>query len=298
MMKKIQRKRDLEPLTPVQRTLFEFAHVFFGSALVAISFNIFLLPNQIASGGVAGISTIVYSISAMEPAYTQWALNIPLFVAGVLLLGGSISGSVLYGSKTLAGTLFLPFIVFLTRDLEPATFDPLLAAIFGGIGVGLGLGIVFRSYSSTGGTDLAAQIINKYTGLSLGVCVFIMDGLVVASSAAVFGFEYALYALIGLFTTGKTIDLVQVGFGYSKMVIIISQYDEEVKQGLLTKVDRGVTKLSGYGGYTNHERPVLMCVVGRNEVTRLKRIVQTIDPSAFVIVSNASEVLGEGFKKK
>ncbi|WP_280769516.1 YitT family protein [Salipaludibacillus daqingensis] len=298
MMKRLQRKRDLEPLTPLQRILFDFAHVFFGSALVAISFNIFLLPNQIASGGVAGVSTILYSVFQFEPAYTQWALNIPLFVAGVLLLGGSISGSILYGSKTLAGTLFLPFVVFLTRNVEPATLDPLLAAIFGGVGVGLGLGIVFRSYSSTGGTDLAAQIINKYTGMSLGVCVFMMDGLVVASSAAVFGFEYALYALIGLFTTGKTIDLVQVGFGYSKMVMIISAYEEEMKQGLLTQVDRGVTKLVGQGGYTNHERPVLMCVVGRNEVPKLKRIVKTIDPSAFVIVSNATEVLGEGFKKK
>ncbi|WP_416147194.1 YitT family protein [Salipaludibacillus sp. HK11] len=298
MMKKLQRKRDLEPLTPMQRIIFDFAHVFLGSAFVAVTFNLFLLPNQIASGGVAGISTIVYSISQFEPAYTQWALNIPLFIAGVLLLGGSISGSILYGSKTLAGTLFLPFIVYITRDLEPATSDPLLAAIFGGVGVGLGLGIVFRSQSSTGGTDLAAQIVNKFTGLSLGVCVFMMDGLVVASSAAVFGFEYALYALISLFTTGKTIDLVQVGFGYSKMVMVISENDEEVKQGLLTQVDRGVTKLSGFGGYTNHERPVLMCVVGRNEVTKLKRIVKAIDPSAFVIVSNASEVLGEGFKKK
>ncbi|SES38623.1 YitT family protein [Salipaludibacillus aurantiacus] len=298
MMKRIQNRRDQEPLTPVQRTIFEFAHVFAGSAIVAVAFNIFLLPNQIASGGVAGISTIIYNVFYFEPAYTQWALNVPLFIAGVLLLGGSLRGSILYGTKTLAGTLFLPFVVYLTRHLEPATMDPLLAAIFGGIGVGLGLGIVFRSNSSTGGTDLAAQIINKYTGLTLGVCVFIMDGLVVAMSAAVFGFEFALYALIGLFTTGKTIDMVQVGFGYSKMVIIISKYEEELKQGLLTKVDRGVTKLAGYGGYTNHERPVLMCVVSRNEVTKLKRLVQTIDPEAFVVVSNASEVLGEGFKKK
>lgn len=298
MMKKIQRRKNTEPLTSFQRTVFEFAHVIVGAAIVAVSFNIFLLPNQIASGGVAGFSTLAYALFQFEPAYTQWALNIPLFLAGVVLLGGSITGSILYGSKTLAGTLLLPFVVYLTRHMEPATSDPLLAAIFGGIGVGLGLGIVFRSNSSTGGTDLAAQIINKYTGLTLGVCVFIMDGFVVASSAAVFGFEFALYALIGLFTTGKTIDMVQVGFGYSKMVMIISEYEEEMKQGVLTKVDRGVTKLAGYGGYTNHEKPVLMCVVSRNEVTKLKRLVQTIDPGAFVIVSNASEVLGEGFKKK
>ncbi|WP_096190757.1 YitT family protein [Evansella halocellulosilytica] len=294
----MQRRLVNQPLNPTKRILFEFAHVLVGSAIVAIAFNIFLLPNQIASGGVSGISTIMNYAFGFEPAFTQWAFNIPLFIAGILLLGGSLVGSILYGSKTLAGTLFLPLVVYLTRHLEPATTDPLLAAIFGGIGVGLGLGIVFRSHSSTGGTDLAAQIVNKYTGLSLGGCVFIMDGLVVISSAFVFGIEFALYALIGLFTTGKTIDLVQIGLGYSKMAIIISNFEEEVKQGLLTQVDRGVTKLTGFGGYTNHEKPVLMCVVGRNEVTKLKQIVQTIDPTAFVVVTNASEVLGKGFKNK
>ncbi|TMW72395.1 YitT family protein [Alteribacter natronophilus] len=298
MMKAMKRRRDQQPISPLGRILFEFGHVLLGSAIVAISFNIFLLPNQIASGGVAGISTLVEYTFGFEPAYTQWAFNIPLFIAGVLLLGGSIAGSLMYGLKTLTGTLFLPAVVLMTRNLEPATMDPLLAAIFGGIGVGLGLGIVFRSHSSTGGTDLAAQIVNKYTGMSLGACVFLMDGLVVTAAAIVFGFEFALYALIGLFTTGKTIDIVQTGIGYSKMAIIISDYEEEVRQGLLTQVDRGVTKLTGYGGYTNHEKPVLMCVVGRNEVAKLKKTIQTIDPQAFVIVSNASEVLGEGFNKE
>ncbi|WP_232735862.1 YitT family protein [Alteribacter populi] len=292
----MKRRRDQQPLNPFSRIVYEFAHVLVGSAIVAISFNIFLLPNRIASGGVSGISTIVEATFGFEPAYTQWAFNIPLFLAGLIFLGGSLVGSLMYGLKTLTGTIFLPAVVFMTRNLEPATADPLLAAIFGGIGVGLGLGIVFRSHSSTGGTDLAAQIVNKYTGMSLGVCVFLMDGLVVITAAIAFGFEFALYALIGLFATGKTIDIVQTGIGYSKMAIIISDYEEEVRQGLLTQVDRGVTKLKGYGGYTNHEKPVLMCVVGRNEVTKLKQIVQTIDPQAFVVVSHASEVLGEGFK--
>ncbi|QKS72282.1 YitT family protein [Paenalkalicoccus suaedae] len=298
MKKQARRRNKAEVHTPVRRVLLDFITVLAGSAIVALVFNTFLLPNQIASGGVSGISTLFVTLFGFEPAFTQWAFNIPLFVAGILLLGGSLRGSILYGSKTLAGTLFLPFIVYVTRDVPPATTDPLLAAIVGGVGVGVGLGFVFRSNSSTGGTDLAAQIINKYAGLSLGACVFVIDGLVVVSSAFIFGLEFALYALIALFTTGKTIDIVQVGFGYSKMVIIISKYEEEVKQGLLTKVDRGVTKLAGFGGYTNHDQPVLMCVVGRNEVTKLKQLVQTIDPHAFVIVSDTSEVLGEGFKAK
>lgn len=287
-----KRRSPFRPNCPKWHAVWEYAHVVVGSAIVALAFNLFLLPNRIASGGVSGISTIIYDMFAITPAFTQWALNIPLFIAGVILLGGFK-----YGAKTLVGTIFLPLVVFLSRNLEPATLDPLLGALFGGIGVGLGLGIVFRSNSSTGGTDLAAQIIHKYTGLSLGACVFIIDGLIVASSAIVFNIELALYALIALYITGKTIDLVQMGVGYAKVALIISEKQEEVQEGLLKGVDRGVTKLEGYGGYTNHKRPVLMCVVNQMEVTKLKQVIKNIDPNAFVIVTNATEVLGEGFKK-
>ncbi|MDQ0187821.1 YitT family protein [Cytobacillus sp. FSL R5-0569] len=271
--------------------LVEYVFVLIGSALVAISFNLFLLPNEVASGGVSGISTILKAITGWEPAYVQWALNIPLFIAGVILLGGS------FGIKTLVGTIFLPFVVFLTKDLEPWTMDPLLASLFGCIGVGLGLGITFRGKASTGGTDLAAQIIHKYTGLSLGVCVALIDGLIVIAAAVVFDIEKGLYALIGLYVTSKTIDIVQVGLGRKKMALIITNRQDEVRDGILNKIDRGVTKLSAYGGYTDHERPVLMCVVDQTEFTKLKQLVQSIDPSAFIIVSDASEVLGEGFKR-
>jgi uncharacterized membrane-anchored protein YitT (DUF2179 family) len=287
-----KRRGPFRPNCPKWHAAWEYAHVVVGSAIVALAFNLFLLPNRIASGGVSGISTIIYDMFAITPAFTQWALNIPLFIAGVILLGGFK-----YGAKTLVGTIFLPLVVFFSRNLEPATLDPLLGALFGGIGVGLGLGIVFRSNSSTGGTDLAAQIIHKYTGLSLGACIFIIDGLIVASSAIVFNIELALYALIALYITGKTIDLVQMGVGYAKVALIISEKQEEVQEGLLKGVDRGVTKLEGYGGYTNHKRPVLMCVVNQMEVTKLKQVIKNIDPNAFVIVTNATEVLGEGFKK-
>jgi uncharacterized membrane-anchored protein YitT (DUF2179 family) len=287
-----KRRKSFQPTCPKWKIVWEYTHVLVGSAIVAVAFNLFLLPNRIASGGVSGISTIVYDLFGFTPAITQWTLNIPLFIAGVLLLGGFK-----YGSKTLVGTIFLPLVVLFTRNIEPATLDPLLGALFGGIGVGIGLGIVFRSNSSTGGTDLAAQIIQKYTGLSLGGCVIAIDGLIVATSAIVFNIELALYALISLYITGKTIDFVQIGIGYSKIALIISEKDTEVQERVLVDIDRGVTKLEGYGGYTNNKRPVLMCVVNQTEVTKLKQIVRQIDPSAFVIVTNATEVLGEGFKK-
>ncbi|MCM3029664.1 YitT family protein [Niallia sp. MER 6] len=270
----------------------EYIYVLIGSAIVALSFNLFLLPNNIASGGVSGISTITASLFHWEPAFVQWAFNIPLFIAGVILLGKN------FGIKTLVGTLFLPFVVFLSKDMEPWTTQPLLAALYGGIGIGLGIGLVFKGKASTGGTDLAAQIITKYTGMSLGKSVALIDGVIVITAAAVFSIEQGLYALLALFVTSKTIDIVQVGFGSSKMALIITDKQEEVREGILTKIDRGVTKLTAHGGYTDFERPILMCVVDQAQFTKLKLLVQTIDPSAFVIVMDASEVHGRGFSAK
>ncbi|OCA88372.1 hypothetical protein A8F94_10595 [Bacillus sp. FJAT-27225] len=270
----------------------EYIYILTGSAVIALSFNLFLLPNRIASGGVSGISTILDAVFGWEPAFVQWSLNIPLFIAGVLLLGKQ------FGIKTLVGTVFLPLVVFASAHLEPWTADPLLGALFGGIGVGLGLGIVFRGKASTGGTDLAAQIIHKYTGMTLGRCVVLIDGLIVLAACLIFDIERGLYALIALYVTSKTIDLVQVGFGNSKMAMIITSKQEEVRQGILTKIDRGVTRLSAFGGYTDTEKPVLMCVVDQLEFTNLKQLVKTIDPAAFVIVMDAAEVLGEGFKRE
>jgi uncharacterized membrane-anchored protein YitT (DUF2179 family) len=284
-------KRKNNQMNPKLEAIFEYLNVLIGSAIIALSFNVFLLPNQIASGGVSGISTITLNVLGWEPAYVQWAFNIPLFIAGVILLGKQ------FGAKTLVGTIFLPFVVFLTKDIAPWTMDALLGALFGGIGVGLGLGIVFRGNASTGGTDLAAQIINKYTGLTLGTCVVLIDGLIVITAAIVFDIERGLYALIALYVTSKTIDLVQVGFGRSKTAMIITNKQEEVREGILNKIDRGVTKLSAYGGFTDNERPVLMCVVDQREFTKLKQLVKTVDPTAFVVVMDASEVLGEGFKR-
>lgn len=285
------KKRRNRTVHPTLEKLIEYVFVLIGSGIVAVAFNVFLLPNRVASGGVSGISTILDAIVGWEPAYVQWAFNIPLFIAGVVLLGRQ------YGYKTLAGTIFLPMVVFLTKDVEPWTMDPLLGALFGGIGVGLGLGIVFRGNASTGGTDLAAQIIHKYTGLSLGTCVALIDGMIVLSAAIIFDIERGLYALIGLYVTSKTIDLVQVGIGRSKMAMVITNRQEEVRVAILNEIDRGVTKLSAYGGYTDQERPIIMCVVDQTEFTKLKQLVQSIDPAAFVIVMDASEVLGEGFKK-
>ncbi|WP_342600400.1 YitT family protein [Psychrobacillus sp. FSL H8-0483] len=269
----------------------DYLYVIIGAAIIAVGFNVFLLPNQIASGGVSGISTILKGVFGWEPGIVQYAFNIPLFIAGLFFLGAR------FGIKSLVGTLTLPAVVLATSSWEPWTDNPLLGALFGGIAVGLGLGIVFRGGASTGGTDLAAQIITKYTGLSLGTSVLLIDGLIVISAAFVFDIEKALYALIGLFVTTKTIDIVQLGFSQSKMIYIITNKQDEIRDAIYKEIDRGVTKLPAFGGYTNKERPIIMVVAYQTEFTKLKHIVRVIDPAAFVIVSDAYEVLGEGFKK-
>lgn len=267
----------------------EYVYVLVGSAVVAIAFNVFLLPNQVASGGVSGISTIMYAKFGLEPAFVQWSLNVPLFIVGFILLGSQFS------IKTLVGTIFLPFVVLLTKSWDPWTTDALLGSIFGGMGVGLGLGIVFRGRASTGGTDLAAQILHKFTHISLGKCVAFIDGLIVLAACFVFDVEKGLYALIGLFATGKTIDLIQMGFDRTKMTLIITNKEEAIRKAIFEKIDRGVTELSGKGGYTDSDKPVLLCVVDNAQFTKLKQLVKSIDPHAFVVVTDATEVLGKGF---
>ncbi|AFC27100.1 hypothetical protein PM3016_113 [Paenibacillus mucilaginosus 3016] len=268
----------------------EYLLLLLGSLVVAVSFNTFLGPNQVASGGVTGISVIVEKLFGIEPAFTQWALNIPLFLLGTLLLGRQ------FGAKTLVGSIVLPLFVLLTKDLPSMTDNVLLASIYGGIGIGAGLGLVFRGRASTGGMDLAAQMLHRYTGISLGLCVALLDGLIILTAGVFLSPEKAMYALIGLFVTTKTINIVQLGLSYSKVAFIISEAEEEIREGILYELDRGLTKLQATGGYTGESKRVLMVVVSQTEVSRLKELVRRIDPGAFVILSDTNEVLGEGFK--
>ncbi len=275
----------------VRESIVEYVYVIVGAAIIAIGFNVFLLPNQVASGGVSGISTILNGLFGWNPGLIQYAFNIPLFIAGILLLGKK------FGIKSFIGTVTLPFIVLLTNSWSPWTDNPLLGALFGGIVVGIGIGLVFKGNASTGGTDLLAQIITKYTGITLGTSVLLIDGIIAISAALVFDLEKGLYALIGLYVTTKTIDIIQLGFSQSKMIYIITMKQDEVRDAIYAEINRGVTKLPAIGGYTGEARPVLMVVVYQTEFTKLKQLIKNVDPSAFVIVSNAYEVLGEGFKR-
>jgi uncharacterized membrane-anchored protein YitT (DUF2179 family) len=261
-----------------------------GCMLIALSFNLFLNPNQVATGGVVGISTLIHHVTGVNPAIVQWSLNIPLFLVGFWLMGGR------FGVKTLAGSVLLPLCVLLTSHLAPWTSNLLLATIYGGIGIGAGLGTVFRAQASTGGLDVAAQIIHKFVGIRLGLAIALIDGLVIVAAGIILSPEKALFALIGLFVTSKTIDAVQLGFPNTKVVYIISRFPDKLVQSILFELDRGLTKIQVQGGYTGAAQTMLMVVTEQREVSRLKALVKAEDPNAFVILSDAAEVMGEGFK--
>lgn len=261
-----------------------------GSFALALAINWFLVPNQIASGGISGMANILHHVTGLSVAWIFLAINIPVFIIGTMILGGKT------GIKSFVGLLLVSLFIFVTEAVEPLTDNLMLAALYGGLLVGLGLGLVFRARASTGGTDLIAHVVNKYTGLSLGICLLFIDGLVIVSAALVFGAEYGMMALISLYVTSKTIDLTQEGFGYEKMVLIISDKADQVQQAILTDMDRGLTRLHAAGGFTHQERPVLLCVVEQKEITALKQMIRQIDEEAFVIVGNVQEVVGRGFR--
>lgn len=287
----MRRKESVIPLGGPLHQATEYVMLLLGSLIMAVSFNMFLNPNQVVAGGVAGISTIAQHLMGLSPAITQWGLNIPLFILGVWLLGGQS------GIKAAAGSIALPLFVLLTSHLEVLTTNTLLASIYGGIGIGLGLGIVFRGRGSTGGLSLAAQILHKYTGITLGYSVALIDGLVILAAGLAFSPEKALYGLIGLFVTRKTIDIIQLGLQTSKVAFIISEHTDAIREAILYDLDRGLTQLNGSGGFTGESRTVFMVVVSQNEVSKLKALVRSVDPHAFVILSDTNEVLGEGFKR-
>lgn len=264
-----------------------------GVIIVALGLNLFLVPNKIAAGGVSGIAIILYHMINVPVGIATLAMNIPLFLFGIYRLG------LHFGLRTLFGMLTLAIAIDGTaRFLPVPTENLLLASVYGGLLVGLGLGVVFRSKGSTGGTDLAAAILRTYFGINIGQLLFMVDALVVISAGLAFrSWELAMYALITIFIIGRVIDLVQEGFSYAKAFIIITNSPQLVADAVLKEMDRGVTAWEGQGMYTGSDRHVLLSVVNRSEVTRFKEIIHQADPRAFIILTDVHEVIGEGFKK-
>ncbi|WP_376785307.1 YitT family protein [Siminovitchia terrae] len=276
-------------LTLQTKLIIEYLSIIFGAALVGLAYNIFFLPARLAAGGVSGISTILYELYQYNPAYVQWLINIPVFFIGLMLLGKDFS------LKTLVGTFFVPFTIWISSDIPFTIDNPLLAAIYGGILLGIGLGIVYRGKGSTGGLATVAQIVKKFTGLSSGYSQLIVDGLVVITSAFVFNLELALYAMMAIYVTSKVIDFVQLQTSPSKLVLIITEQEEKIQTIIKEEIDRGLTKIRSIGGFSNQEKTMIFCVVEQQEAVYLKKVLQEQEPASFVVFLNASEILGRGF---
>lgn len=272
----------------------DYLAITLGVFIMAVSINMFLDPNTIAPGGVTGLGIVIKKVTngLITVGATNLIVNIPLFIGGVLILGKS------FGAKTLYSTVALSFFIGVLPQAS-ATTDLLLAAVFGGVLIGIGLGIVFKFGGTTGGTDLAGAMLNKkFAGLSVATHMMIIDLFVVVAAGIVDrNIETPLYSVIALYILVKVIDIILEGFSYAKAFLIISSNPEEMGKVILEEVSRGVTVLTGKGMYTGHERNVLLCVVNRAQITKLKKVIHNLDPRAFVMITDIHEVLGEGFKE-
>lgn len=261
-----------------------------GCLCVALALNWFLVPHKIAAGGVSGFAVVVYHTLGIPVGATTLAVNIPLFLAALRVLGAQ------FGAKTIIASVLMALLIDVTAPYTGAlTADTALAAIYGGALSGVGLGLVFRAGGSTGGTDIVAYLLHAWLHLGRGRMLLVADGFVILLAAIFFNAELALYGLLGAFLTSRTLDLLLEGRAYAKAAFIISDHAEEIAQMILTEMDRGVTALDGEGMYTRKRRRILFVIVARNEIVRLERGVARIDPKAFVVVTAVNEVLGEGF---
>lgn len=286
-MKKITRTK-----LAIKKYLKEGIEIVIGCLLMALGTALFLLPNQLSSGGFAGISTIIYYLLGMPLGLTMLALNIPLIILTIIKVGKEIA------VKGILGTIVLSTFIDIFEKIEPLTEDRLLASIYGGILIGLGTAIVLKANASTGGTDLLSYIIRAFKPhFKTSNLIVIVDTTIVILNVLFFKeIEIGLYSAIAIYLMGKMIDIVFEGVYFTKTMFIVSNKYREIAQEIGQKLDRGSTAIYAKGTYTREKKMVLWCVASRGEVVRIKQIAQEIDSRAFIVISNAREAWGKGFK--
>ena len=276
------------------RLLVKSLIIVFGSVIYAVGFQFFLYPNSITSGGVVGIAMIINQLSGLPVGVLTILLNIPLFLVawrhfGLDFLVGSLVG------MGLSSVLVDLFAVFGIR----ATSDPMLAAVIGGVIKGFGLGVIYYVGATTGGIDIVVKFLRKsLASVNFGTLMLILDAVILVAYALILGrYESAMYSLVAMYVTTKVVDLVLYGIDNACICYIISDHAEELTNEIVSgKIHRGVTLLEGKGAYSGAHREVLMCVIKRQQIGQLKRLVRSIDEQAFFIVTNAKNVFGNGFE--
>ncbi|SDX06241.1 Uncharacterized membrane-anchored protein YitT, contains DUF161 and DUF2179 domains [Marininema mesophilum] len=266
--------------------------IFLGAAFVAVGLEIFLVPNKVIDGGIVGISIILSYLTSVPLGAILFLLNLPFFFLGYKQIGKT------FAISTLFGVIVMSIGTSLLIPVEPLTDDPLLASVFGGIILGIGVGMVIRYGGSLDGTEILAILFNKRLPFSVGQTVMFFNIFILGSAGFVFGWDRAMYSLIAYFIAFKTIDITMEGFDETKAAWIISEQAEELGEAILNRLGRGVTYLNGEGAYTGDNKKVIFCVITRLEEAKLKSIVEDLDEGAFLAVGNLNEVQGGRFKKR
>ena len=265
-----------------------------GAAIMAMGTSLFLLPNQLSSGGFAGIATIAYYFLNIPMGLTIIVINIPLFIVAVHRLGKS------FFLKSLLGTISFSVFIDIFDKFTPLTNDRFLACIYGGIIIGLGTAIILNSNSSTGGSDLLSFIARTFKpDLRMSNIIIIIDTVIVILNMIFFKeIEIGLYSAIAIYLMGKIIDVIFEGIYFTKLLFIVSEKNEEIAKEVGEKIQRGATGIFGKGMYTGEDKLILMCAASRGDIARIKNIARKIDRNSFIIIANAREVVGKGFKRE
>lgn len=284
----------LEEKFNVPKIIIEILGTILGALIMAIGTSLFLLPNQLSSGGFAGIATIIYYLFNVPMGTTILILNIPPFIIAIYKIGKT------FFIKSMIGTVFFSLFIDWLDKFEPLTTDRFLGCIYGGIIIGLGTAIILKVHSSTGGSDLVSFIARAFfPGIRVGNMIIITDIIIVVLNMIFLKeVEIGLYSAIAIYLMGKMIDVIFEGIYFTKVLVIVSQKSEEIAQKIGEEIKRGTTGIYGKGMYTGEDTLILMCAASRGDVARVKQVAKEIDSQAFIIISNAREVVGLGFKRE
>lgn len=269
-----------------------------GAALYAFGLQCFVIPNQLMEGGVTGIAVLLNYIFQFPMSVTTLAINIPLFLLGWKILGRKKMIYTIYGSVALSAFLALfeknsHLISIISFEQE---YDSMLIVLYAGVTLGAGLGIVFRSGGTTGGIDIIARILSRWRGYSMGQIILVADTIIIGVSVFYISLDKILYTLVMVFIASKMIDFIQNGGYTAKAFSIITEDGERIASKITADMDRGVTIMPAKGAYSGTTKKIVYCVVQRSETHRLKELVRSIDPNAFIVIHEVQEVIGEGFK--
>ena len=279
-----------------QERLLPYLYIILGTAVLALSIQCFFEPIGQVTGGFTGLAIVIKSLTngVIKDGVPIWLsnilLNTPVFIIAYIIKGRKFVG------RTVFGAIMLSVWLYIIPTMDMSQGDFLLAAIFGAVFSGAGIGLVLRGHATTGGTDMVAALIQmKFKHYSIAQIMQILDGIVVLTGLYVFGIRPGMYAIVAIFVATKVTDIVLEGFRYSKAAYIITNKHEEIAKRIMEDIDRGVTGIHAMGMYTGDEKCVLYCVVSMREIIEVEELVREIDSNAFVIVSDVREVLGEGF---